>query len=167
MPELASIAEQWLQPVPSSETSEEILAGRRELSLSEKKEIYQASKKSQRFLMFALVLLVFSLMNSGKSFWIQGQLPANPIAFLVLIAIAIAYSIILAMHFRTMSRLRQDADNSWVMIVRQKASLHKTILKADQSGELTTYEVLPRSRRLWSLEGKPAPWRTASTAVDT
>ena len=45
-PEFASIAEQWLQPVPTPDAHGEVLAGQRELSASEKTELLTRAKEN-------------------------------------------------------------------------------------------------------------------------
>ena len=77
---------------------------------------------------------------------------------------AVLSGMLLTVTVRMARRMMRDIKIGKLLIVRRRMSLRKTWLKPDEAGELMTVEILPMSRRLWTQDGKPAPWRTASVA---
>lgn len=162
-PEFAAIAEQWLQPVPTQGNAEEVLSGQRDLSPAEKQELRQASRRvwQPHLLTSGLLTAWFVLsilVRTGSRPWYES---GGAWFFLIMTLLFDTFFVFAVLAAR---RLLRDALIGKAIIVRRKMSVQQTTLRPDPNGQLMTVEILPFSRRLWTREGKPAPWRTAATA---
>jgi hypothetical protein len=162
-PEIAAIAEQWLEPLPTTGRSGEVLAGQRELSLAERRELFTTARRMRRTYTLASCAILLWAAMMGSDIPAARANPQSADFWWVCVPACFAL-VLLGMTYFSTRKMMQDVGIGRVIIVRRPMRKHKNGFKPDPDGELMTFEVLPVCRRLWTLDGKPAPWRISMSA---
>lgn len=157
VPEIAHVAAEWVSPAENAPQDEPHFNWRA-LSEAEKLEISRlANKLVLKLLPITLFFTAWLLLLAFTAFR-SGGVPADIISFLVLIVITLAINWQFIIRCLQASRLRRDRDAGQVVILRWLRQEEDA--EANRESTLTPpVEVLPRTRFVWTEDGKPAAWR--------
>lgn len=156
-PQFASMAAEWLQPAGPA-GGQEMLRGERDLAESERSEIRAYAKRLWvRALPLAVLLTVWCGVGLLARF--AGARPmSGPDTLRVglLTFLALSADMRLAWAIQTAAQMRRDAANGRLVILRPRDGFE---MPGEDAGLQATVEVLPFSRRPWTQDGRPMPWR--------
>jgi len=159
VPEIAHVAAEWVSP-PEGAPQDEPHYNWRALSETEKLELSGFANRLIIKLLpltFFLTIWLIMLAASGLS---RGDIPADPISFVIFAVIVIAVNWQFIVRCMQASRLRRDRDAGQVVILRWL--LQGSDAEANRQPTLSPpVEVLPRTRFVWTENGRPAGWRLA------
>lgn len=159
-PEIAHIKAQWLTPIPNAAQGQPTAAGHRELTPQETQEIGKRWRRILRPHVFQCPILM--LLFSG---FVAVSLDSGEGSGLIITAaFAIYYSRYLWRRVRIVPKLRRDEKQAQVLIFQVPAEIVSDT-EETQRVELIL-EYLPFSRLLWTQEGKPSAWRTATAITN-
>jgi hypothetical protein len=160
-PEFAATAAQWLEPVGEIE-GQVIHGNHRELSQTERDELrmYAFRLWWGRFWYTLLIsiwsgiLLYFAFQQDGQLRW------DKPIGFYLLLLLAVSSNLAFFYHVVLAIRIAIDRARGEVLILNlaDLINVSTRAVPSDISPD-DTFEWLPTARMVWTVNGKPAPWR--------
>ena len=152
-PEMASIAAQWLQPVPLP-TPDKVMGGQREMSPAEREELRRYARRLWlRPLPVAIGLTLWAgIPLSLQLFSHHAANRKSSVPFSILVGLAALTDAQFVTALRLSRRMQRDGQIGRVAIVRVEHSD-----PARPAGPVI--EILPLARREWTRAGQPASWR--------
>ena len=171
VPEFASVAAQWLEPVDECEQGR-LLAGRRDLSTAEIRELRRVGRNLWRRPLPLAGILAIWLAIPGAQLVREHHLRDRPsaVAFWVLLVLALLLSWRFVRSFVFARRIGADAASGYVVILssepsapgadaERKPEAEGAGAAADAGERPPIIEMLPNSRTVWTENGRPAQWR--------
>lgn len=159
VPEIAHVAAEWVSP-PEGASQDEPHYNWRALSETEKLELSRFANGLVFKLLPLTLFLTIWLIILAASTLSRGDIPADPISFVILAVIVVAVNWQFIVRCMQASRLRRDRDAGQVVILRWLQQ--ESDAEANRQPALSPpVEVLPRTRFVWTENGRPAGWRLA------